>query len=351
MKKIVIVAAFICGLSACGSLDLEPNDSLFSRQPRIVFVDPEDGATVSKDTEIALEFSRQIDMSTVSNQTLAVVKDVGGSEDIVESVSRGRVAGTEGLYNFDEDSRVVVFSPSQNFESGATYHIVATNGIMSAERIPFGTALVSSFTVEVAIAAGSEAASNGSASETTSGDEGAETEPAPSRPQSLVINEILYDISGDDTNGQLFVELFGDAGADIGGYKLNFVNGDNGLITGSITLPSGAAVGEDGLYLIADAKTGQSGSSFVEGADFIANFDPQNGPDCVQLLDETAGLVDALGYGTPIATLAENGLACFEGTPAARASSGQSLSRTEGADTGDNSADFSALTVPTQGSL
>ena len=110
-------------------------------------------------------------------------------------------------------------------------------------------------------------------------------------------------------------------------------------------------MGEGGLYLIADAMTGSPGVSRVVGADFVDNFDPQNGPDCIQLIDHEGRLVDALGYGEPLVGTAENGLACYEGSPAADAASGESLSRSGGLDTDLNSADFTTCDVPTPGYL
>lgn len=177
-----------------------------------------------------------------------------------------------------------------------------------------------------------------------------ETPSAKVRPQTLVINELLYDFTGSDTDGQLFVELVGDAGADIGGYKIVFVNGDGGAAMETITVLTAASIADDGLFLIADAKNGAAGDSFVPDFDFLDDFDPQNGPDCVQLLDDQGELVDAVGYGSPLPTTAENGLPCFEGTPATDVPTGKSLSRVNGADTDDNAADFVA-TDPTPGVL
>lgn len=171
------------------------------------------------------------------------------------------------------------------------------------------------------------------------------------RPQKIVINELLYDLVGADTDGQVFVELYGDARADVTGYQLVFINGENGVVTDSIVFSEEAKVAEDGIFLIADAKTGNENESFVDDADLIKNFDPQNGPDCVQLLDENGVLLDALGYGSPIVEAAENGNACHEGESALDVPSGQSLSRINGTDTENNAMDFMALTSPSPGVL
>jgi hypothetical protein len=167
---------------------------------------------------------------------------------------------------------------------------------------------------------------------------------------TVVINEIYYDAVGSDTDGLLFVELYGTPGLPIGNYKVNFVDGGDGSIDDSTTLPEGAIVPSDGFYLIADAKTGSPTESNVSGADLIDNFDPQNGPDAVQLLDSDGNLVDAVGYGEGIVSSAENGLACFEGVAAPDVVNGHSLERKEpGVDSDNNLNDFAEREIPTPG--
>lgn len=166
----------------------------------------------------------------------------------------------------------------------------------------------------------------------------------------IVINELFYDAVGSDTNGVLFIELYGTAGAAIGRYKINFANGADGKIYDSITLPEGASIGGDGFYLIADSRDGSTGESRVVGANFVTNFDPQNGPDAVQLIGPEGDLIDALGYGPGVVSPAENGLNSFEGTAAPDVSNGHSLERlAPGQDSGDNSLDFKDILVPTPG--
>lgn len=180
--------------------------------------------------------------------------------------------------------------------------------------------------------------------------EGGEAPVPEAVPGTVVLNEIFYDSAESDTDGHLFVELYGTPGMSLGGFKIGFVNGADGGLYDTITLPVEALMPEDGFYVIADAKTGATTESNVAEADLIDNFDPQNGPDAVQLLDASGGLRDAVGYGQEILALAENGLASFEGTPAVDAASGQSLERREvGVDTGDNAQDFVAQEEPTPG--
>jgi hypothetical protein len=178
-----------------------------------------------------------------------------------------------------------------------------------------------------------------------------EEEPLKIRPAHLVLNELFYDANGDETDGQLFVELYGEEETDISDYSIVFINGSNGVVTESIELPEGSLIAPDGLFLIADKRTGTDDQTNVPNADLLDNFDPQNGPDCVQLLDHNSALLDAVGYGEPLPEVGENGLACFEGLPAIDASAGQSISRLEGSDTNDNVTDFQILETPTPGIL
>jgi len=69
------------------------------------------------------------------------------------------------------------------------------------------------------------------------------------------------------------------------------------------------------------------------------------------LQNEKGEAIDAVGYGTPIMDPAANGQSCFEGAPAPRAPAGSSLTRTGGADTGDNSSDFTIAESTTPGIL
>lgn len=355
--RCALIFVLMLSLGACG-IDRPNIDSLLTSQPHVVSVEPAPGALAKRDSIVAIEFSEPIDPSSVDSSTLAIVKvdaESDGVDAVAESVVKGKVQGVEGIYSFEGEGRAVIFRAAQNYDSGTLYGVIASTKIMSESRLPLSqrrgsapTSFVSSFVVEGEAGASVEPDTGESAAGPGSSSGGGSTSQVP-RPSSLLINELLYDIPGDDTDGHLFVELVGDAGGDVSGYKILFINGDDGKATETITIPANSFVGEDEIYLIADARTGQASVTQVVGADLVNNFDPQNGPDCVQLLDQNGALIDALGYGTPIIAKAENGLACFKGTPATKPASGSSLSRTGLSDTGDNSADFRALAAPTPG--
>lgn len=360
MKRVFWISLLAIALPACGSIDLPAFDSIFTRVPRVVAIEPADGETVHPSAIVALEFSERIDPSSVDASTLAILPEEEGQEvvDLAQALGQGGARGIEGAYEFAGEGRVAIFRPREPFVPGNAYRVIATAGIMSVEMLPLsnrpgraGDAFISTFTVDGGPSGGGGAESPGAAGGTADGTDGADGGASVHRPSFLVINELLYDVPGDDTNGVLFVELYGEAGADIGKYRLVFVNGDDGTTTEEIKIPKGARIPEDGIFLIADAKTGQGGVSAVAGADLIDNFDPQNGPDCAELLDDQGRLVDALGYGTPIVQTAGNGLACFEGTPTPKAPAASSLTRTNGVDLNDNAGDFHTEAVPTPGVL
>jgi hypothetical protein len=155
-----------------------------------------------------------------------------------------------------------------------------------------------------------------------------------------IFSEVYYDAPGAD-DGQSFVELYGLPGTSLDGFVIEGINGSNGVAGPTIVLSG--SIGESGLFVVADQTTG--GSTSVLGADLLANFDFQNGPDSVVLL-QGAVIVDSLGYG-------EFGPGEFfagEGMSAPDVIAGASLARLfADVDTNDNAGDFVVLATPTPG--
>jgi len=164
---------------------------------------------------------------------------------------------------------------------------------------------------------------------------------APARALPL-LSEVLYDASGAD-GGLVFVEIFGAPGTSLDGFVVEGVNGFNGEVTVSVALSG--AIPEDGLVVLGSEVSG--GGSGVPGADLVADFDLQNGPDSVVLRDPEGGVADALGYGD----FGPGEVFAGEGRPAPDAPAGSSLARRfADVDTDDNAADFAVLETPTPGS-
>ncbi len=164
--------------------------------------------------------------------------------------------------------------------------------------------------------------------------------PAAPAEATPLLSEVLYDASGSD-DGHVFVELAGAPGTDLGGLRLEGVNGSDGSVTVSVALAG--TIPADGLFVVADA--GPGGTSAVPGADLVVDFDLQNGPDSL-VLRSAAGVLDALGYGV----FGPGEVFAGEGAPAPDPPAGQSLARRfADLDTDDNAVDFVALAAPTPG--
>lgn len=156
-----------------------------------------------------------------------------------------------------------------------------------------------------------------------------------------LISEVAYDAVGSD-DGAVFVELAGVPGAPVDGLTLEGVNGSDGGVT--VTVSLSGSFPADGLFVVADSAAG--GGTSVAGADQLADFDFQNGPDSVLLLSGST-VLDAVGYGS----FGPGDVFAGEGSPAPDAPAGQSIARRfADVDTGDNAADFVVLATPTPGS-
>ena len=155
-----------------------------------------------------------------------------------------------------------------------------------------------------------------------------------------LLSEVFYDAVGSD-NGLSFVEIHAAPGFSLDGLFVEGINGAGGAITDSIALSG--SVDASGLFVLADDAGG--GTTLVSGADQIANFDFQNGPDSV-VLRSASGVLDALGYGV----FGASEIFAGEGTPAPDAPADSALARVfANVDTGDNASDF-AVAAPTPGS-
>jgi len=155
-----------------------------------------------------------------------------------------------------------------------------------------------------------------------------------------IISEIYYDAPGSD-DGQLFVELAGVAGESLDGIVLEGVNGSNGAVGPTIVLTG--SIGLDGLFVVADRLS--DGSTMVVGADLLANFDFQNGPDSI-VLRQGGAILDAVGYGV----FGAGEIFAGEGMATPDVGPGSSLARLfADVDSDDNATDFVVLTTPTPG--
>ncbi|MGM0576366.1 MAG: hypothetical protein ACQEXJ_11605 [Myxococcota bacterium] len=157
---------------------------------------------------------------------------------------------------------------------------------------------------------------------------------------AAILNEVLYDAEGADDD--VWVELRGEPGTSLEGWKIRGINGNGGGTTVSASLQG--AIGPDGYFLLVDFDA--TSPTLLDLADDVDTIDLQNGPDSVHLFDADGALVDALGYGD----FGADDTFAGEGNPAPGTGEGKSLARTpDGKDTGDNATDFTVDATPTPG--
>jgi hypothetical protein len=152
---------------------------------------------------------------------------------------------------------------------------------------------------------------------------------------AIVINEVYFDPVNTETGGEA-IELYntGEDDIDISGYVIKTKGSNVDAI-----LPSGKTIRARGYFLIADAgfSTLKDNSSWPN-ADYEEAISLTNTDGGVAIVNNNSTL-DAVGWGNPSNIPVE----LYEESPATIAKEGLSLQRkTDGVDSGDNQADFTA---------
>ncbi len=325
---------------------------MIEEQPFVLEVAPADRSRIDKNSEFVLHFSERLDFSSLKKDAVVllfnapeeILADVG---DLMKDLESGEQSTVALQFLLDAEEKELSLLPESELADGI-YHLVITPALLSVKGLPFNQS--PGETPQLFIAR--YIVGEGELTQLGGPPLGSEAPPPPifgPAPESLVIHEFLYDGKVSETDGEAFVELYGSSGADISLYQVLFLNGDNGEEIDRITLPPNSILGEDGIFLIADLKTGSTSASGVPGADFLDQFDPQNGPDGLQLLNRAGELIDSVAYGEGAVATAANGFPLGEGLPAADVAGGHSLSRRGAADSGDNGADFEDRSSPSPG--
>ena len=119
----------------------------------------------------------------------------------------------------------------------------------------------------------------------------------------VMLNEVLYDTQGTDDPNQLFTELWGDPGTNIGGWTLVGINGNGGTEYITITIPDGTTIPPDGYFVIGNTSSVPN-VDYVCGGGTGSGVDWQNAgstssADCdgIDLRDSDGNTVDHLCYG------------------------------------------------------
>jgi hypothetical protein len=362
MKYKMMKIAGICFLlirviSACGGLPNSTFHSALQTQPYLTSLTPSPGGTLNQLDRIEMTFSAPIDKNSVHSKSILIVAgeidttQYSDSNDLEKDIDEAKLVPMGGQFITETDPHRVIWIPDSPFLQGS-YSLIITPRLEGENHTPFNqqpgqipTPFFALFQLGQADRVGSTANSN-----TSSGIQNNSTI-SKIRPTSLIIDEVLYDASASDTDGNEFIELFGTPNTNISGYQVVIVNGADGEILKVINLPENSQIKDRGIFLIADSRTNQPTVSNILGADLLDNFDPQNGPDAIQLLDDQGHLLDAVTYGTGSVSTAKNGLATGEGAPAPNVVAGHSISRVDGKDSNDNATDFIDLANPTPGTL
>ncbi len=351
--SILLTSVFLC-LTGCGGIPFGDFRSALQSQPYVVDLAPNPYQFYDRLTRIEVTFSKPIDADSITGGSLFVVEGAldpsqyADPEGLQDALDEGRLQIVEGAAQREQDPQKISWAPSQPL-MGGEYSLVVTPDLKGEDEIPFNQEPGENPSNFIAVYR-METGNSGGSSPDSAGNPSPDSTTPKIRPAFLVINEVLYDAVGSDTDGNEFIEFYGEPNTDLSGYQVVLVNGADGAILDTVNIPDGSKIGSEGIFLIADTRASSSASN-ITGAHLLDNFDPQNGPDALQILDDQGRLVDALAYGNGNVPAAHNGLATGEGNPAIDVAAGHSLSRIQGQDTNDNAADFVDLSVPTPGIL
>jgi predicted extracellular nuclease len=158
---------------------------------------------------------------------------------------------------------------------------------------------------------------------------------------AVVLNEIDYDQPGTDIAEFIELKNTGPGDVDLGGYKVELVNGSGGgaAIYQTITLPS-VILPAGGYYVICanGVNTNPCNLDVAPNTDLVQN----GSPDAVGLRDALGALIDAVSYE------GNTGAPYTEGTGTAVAASDDNINSflgmsrfPDGTDTNNNTADWS----------
>lgn len=342
-KSFILMSCFL-SLQACAAPLAKNFNTLANTQPYVLQISPEPYQVLESIESIQIVLAHPINPESLDENSLYVAR----GEIPVESIQDENIAKVSGSTTLSEDLTTITWKSEETLQDG-DYTLVIETDLEGENHQPFNQnpgedpqAFVAAFYLGTGSRPDPASASSPSSS--------------PPRenlhpPLNLVINEILYDANGSDTDGNEFIELYGTPDADIDGYQILIINGGDGEIIDTIHLPNNSKMNSNGLFLIADARTNASKASNIPHPDFIDNFDPQNGPDVIQVMDAQGQITDTLCYGNGSLPIARNGFESCEESAASDVSGGHSLSRLNGADSQNNSVDFIDLSTPTPGEL
>jgi len=152
---------------------------------------------------------------------------------------------------------------------------------------------------------------------------------------AVKINEVYYDPIGTESGGEV-IELFNDGPVEVDISSWVIATPTSAK---DATIPDGTLLAPGSYFLIADVgfSTSKDDASWPN-ANYEEAITLKNSDGGVALLDNLGNRIDAVGWGNA----ANIDSQFYEGTPAEKTASGESLQRIQ--DTNDNSLDFSRAT-------
>lgn len=330
MKKYILTLILLCCfLLQCQSINLQKQNDLTAL--KIISTSPESGSIMKSLTDIKITFSDDLQLNSLDDSSVQVYRLENEQQILVE----GSI--------LVEENHILIWTPYlPDLLREGHYIVMLDPNLKSENYIPISNSgdeeYISYYTIiDVSQEVSTEPTSQSNLDRDI--------------PEVIVINELLYDVEGIESDGFQFIELYGTPDSYIHGYVIQFINGADGKITHEIEIPEDSFISENGLYVIADSTNENKLETNVENYDLITNFDPQNGPDSIILFNPKMEIEDVLGYGELSIERDLNDNHMYELSPAKDTPAGVSLSRISHIDTENNQKDFILNQSPSPGEL
>lgn len=314
--------------------------SLTQQQPKVVGISPDDTLIESSLPSWSVEFSEKIDPDSFDETNLFLVPGAYNTDQNILDLKEKLAETAHPLtFSWSDDFtslNIEVITPLTRNQ----YSLIVCGPFQSQNKIPFNQDPGSAQHIFIKIFQ----------NEILGNEEPTNNLDIPlkiNRPDFFIINEVLYDALGSDSNGNLFIELYGSPNTEISNYRILFLNGEDSSVSKELSFPNETFIPDDGLFVLAPPKS----TIAKDIIDWSIQFDPQNGPDAIVIVSPDGEILDSLSYGTGPLPLVWQDLPINEGQSAKDVEAGQSLSRENGIDTNQNSEDFIILDEPSPGIL
>ncbi len=349
-----VISVTLCLIisNACVAPEPENFKSLHLSQPKVLQIAPPPDSILNTPIQISLNFSQRLDIETIDEHSIVLISEstldpfFHDFSELMDDILDEKIELVPLRFELLGDEQSLTIR-SELLPTDGIYFLVVTPLLKSVDGVPFNQKPGSGPEPFLARYGFGQSISLNPEGNGLDG----LNPPTIERPDFLLINEVLYDGKASETDGEVFIEIYGTPGTNISNFEIQLLNGSNGTITDRIVFEEGTLLPDDGIFVIADLRTHSTTETRIAPFHYLDQFDPQNGPDALMLRDDFGEIWDALWYGTGAVALTPEGDPLGEGQPALDALAGQSLSRSEGVDTNENAQDFKVLEMPSPGIL